>query len=462
MDLERLYAALPVSLQEAAICLEGRRIQRNRYNASFHRLLEEYHARTFWSRDEIAAWRDRRIAAFVAHASRTVPYYRDLFRDLGATPQDFKTLEDLTRLPILDKQTVQAQPERFLSEAAGDWETMSCHTSGTTGAGLHFTATRDSQREHWAVWWRYRGWHGLQLDEPCLYFGGRSIVPPRQQRPPFWRHNRPGRQWLFSAYHLSPENALAYIDAIRRSGARWIHGYPSLVALLAAYILQFGGNFEMRWVTLGAENVLPQQAELIERAFGVRPLSHYSMAEGVANISQCPAGNHHTDEDFAAVEFLPQDSGPSCRVLGTNLSNPAFPLLRYDTGDLAVPVEGECACGRPGRLVAAIDGRMEDVVVTKRGARLGRLDHLFKDMVHIREAQVRQTRPGHIELHIVRGPQYSSSDEQHLRQEIHKRTGDDLDYDLCYTDSLPRTPSGKLRFVISGVKPDTDCIPKNQ
>jgi phenylacetate-CoA ligase len=455
MDRERLYAALPVSLQQAAICLEGRRIQRKRYNAVFHRLLDEYRARTFWSRDEIVAWRDRRIAAFVAHAAQTVPYYCDLFRDLGASPQDFKSLDDLKRLPILEKRTVQEQPERFLSEAARDWETITCHTSGTTGAGLRFTATADSQREHWALWWRYRSWHGLQLDEPCLYFGGRAIVPPRQQRPPFCRHNRPGRQWLFSGYHLSPEHAPAYIDAIRRAEARWIHGYPSLIALMSAYILQFGGNFEMRWVTLGAENVLPQQADLIERAFGVRPLSHYSMAEGVANISECPAGHHHVDEDFAAVEFLPLGDGPSCRILGTNLSNPAFPLLRYDTGDLAVPVEGECACGRPGRLVAAIDGRKEDVVVTKSGARLGRLDHLFKDMVHIREAQIRQTRPGHIELRVVRGPEYAEADERRLREETRKRTGTDLDFDIVYLDALPRMASGKLRFVVSEIKPET-------
>ena len=455
MDRERLYAALPIPLQQAAICAEGCRIQRKRYNAVFHCMLEEYRARTFWSRDEIAAWRDRRLAAFVAHAARNVPYYRDLFHGLDAAPQDFKTLDDLKRLPILEKHTVQDQPDRFLSDTAEDYETMTCHTSGSTGAGLNFTATVDAQREHWALWWRYRNWHGLHIEEPCLYFGGRSIVPAKQQRPPFWRHNRPGRQWLFSGYHLSPEHAPAYIDAIRRAEARWIHGYPSLVALMAAYVLQFGGNFEMRWVTLGAENVLPQQAELIERAFGVRPLSHYSMAEGVANISECPAGHHHVDEDFAAVEFLPQDDGPSCRILGTNLSNPAFPLLRYDTGDLAVPMEGECSCGRPGRLVAAIDGRQEDVVVTKSGARLGRLDHVFKDMVHIREAQIRQTRPGHIALCVVRGPGFAEVDERRLREETRKRTGNDLDFDIVYLDALPRTARGKLRFVVSEIKPDT-------
>lgn len=449
MDWERLYAALPIPLQEAAVFVEGWRIRRQRYNRVFHRLLAEYRARETWTQEAVVAWRDQRLTTFIAHAARTVPYYRDLFRELGATPEDFRTLEDVRRLPVLDKRTVQEQPERFMSEAVPRRATQRCHTSGTTGAGLHFIATIDSQREHWAVWWRYRAWHGLVPDEPCLYFGGRSIVPAAQQRPPFWRRNRPGRQILFSGYHISPAHAPAYLEAMRRSGARWIHGYPSIVALIAGYALELGVSLPMRWVTLGAENVLPQQADLIARAFGVRPRSHYSMAEGVANISECPEGRHHVDEDFAAVELLPIPGSDACRILGVNLSNPAFPLIRYDTGDLAAPGGESCPCGRPGRLVAAIDGRDEDYVVTKNGTRLGRLDHIFKDMVRVREAQIRQNRPGHMELRVVRGPGYSTEDEAALRAETRKRVGDDMDFDIIYVSALPRSSCGKLRFVVS-------------
>lgn len=451
MDRESLYSRLPVPLQEAAVSLEGWRIHRQRYNTAFHRLLSEYRAREMWDQETIAAWRDQRLRAFIAHAAHSVPYYRDLFRALGATPEDFRTLADVQRLPVLDKRTVQQQPERFVSEAIPQRDTQSCHTSGTTGAGLHFAATHDSQREHWAVWWRYRMAHGLVLDTPCLYFGGRSVVPAAQQRPPFWRRNRPGRQMLFSGYHLSPAHAPAYLEAMRQSGAHWIHGYPSMVALIAGYALELNMSLPMRWVTLGAENVLPQQADLIARAFGARPRAHYSMSEGAANISECPQGSHHVDEDFAATELLPIPGSEACRIIGTNLSNPAFPLIRYDTGDLAVPSGESCPCGRPGRLVSAIDGRSEDYVITRNGARIGRLDHIFKDMVHVREAQIRQSRPGHMAMHVVRGPRYSQEDERMLRAETRKRTGDSMDFEIIYENAIPRTASGKLRFVVSEI-----------
>ncbi|MCP4643383.1 MAG: hypothetical protein GY851_23250 [bacterium] len=136
----------------------------------------------------------------------------------------------------------------------------------------------------------------------------------------------------------------------------------------------------------------------------------------------------------------------------TGLSNPAFPLIRYDVGDVAVLDQGPCSCGRPGRLVKAIDGRTEDYIVTKRGARIGRLDHVFKDMVNVREAQIRQERPGHMTLVIVRGPNYTDTDEAQLRDETTKRVGEDVDFDITYTDAIPRTANGKLRFVVSSVK----------
>src|SRR5690606_37537012 len=176
--------------------------------------------------------------------------------------------------------------------------------------------------EQWAIWWRYRRWHGIEPGTWCAYFGGRSLVPFKASKPPFWRYNIPARQVMFSAYHMSPENLRAYVDELRRRRLPWIHGYPSLLAVLAAYILDEGLDlgYSVRWITLGAENVLPQQVALLEMAFVVRHRQHCGMAEAVANISECELGCLHVDEDFAAVEFLPYPNGAGERVIGTNLS----------------------------------------------------------------------------------------------------------------------------------------------
>jgi hypothetical protein len=70
------------------------------------------------------------------------------------------------------------------------------------------------------------------------------------------RYNKPGQQVLFSAYHLSDATARSHLDKMRESGAAWIHGYPSVIALAARYALELGHRPTIRWVTLGAETVV--------------------------------------------------------------------------------------------------------------------------------------------------------------------------------------------------------------
>jgi phenylacetate-CoA ligase len=449
MDRERLYSWLPVPLQNLAVSYEGRRIRRWRFSAEFNAVLGEYQARTFTSTADIIALRDRRLADFVRHAASTVPYYRELLHEQNLRPDDIRTLADLARLPILKKADVQQLDQKLWSQAVPPRDVTIEHTSGSTGAGLRFPRTHRANHEHWAVYVRYLLWHGLDPRQTwCLYFGGRSIVPVGQKRPPYWRWNYPGKQLIFSAYHLSRETAADYLRAMQKTAATWIHGYPSHVSLIADYALEYGVTLPIRWVSLASENVLPRQVAAIERAFGVRPIQHYAMAESVANISLCPQDKLHVDEDYAAVEFIPR--GDDCHaVVGTNFTNPAFPLLRYEAGDQVTFTGDACDCGRPGRVVRAIDGRAEDYIVTRGGVRLGRLDHVFKDLVHVREAQLYQETPGAMVVRVVKGPAYTDQDERQLRSELLKRVGDEVRFTIEYRDELQRTPRGKLRFVVS-------------
>ena len=446
-----LYRRLPVFAQQAATTWVGWRLGRRRFNREFRGLLAACREREFWSSHQVTAFRDERLRGFVSAAAE-VPYYRELFAHLGLACQDVRTLRDLQCLPVLDKSTVQQAVRQLASPAPG--HRLVRHTSGSTGSGLRFPTTWRAEREQYAVWWRYRLAHGIGLATPCLYLGGREVVPAHQQRPPFWRHNRAGRQVLFSAYHLNARTAPAYLAQMRRSGAPWLHGYPSMVALLASYALQLEQRLPLRWVTLAAENVLPNQRDVVRRAFGVAPVEHYGLAEAVAGISQCPRGRLHVDEDFAAVEFLPLGDN-RFRVVGTNFSNPAFPLLRYDTGDIATVTGATCDCGRPGRVVDAIDGRQEDYVLTRSGTRLGRLDHIFKDMTNIREAQIQQSTPGRMTLAVVRGHAYGAEDERRLHDATRVRVGDEMAVDIAYVEALPRTAAGKLRLVVSALPAGT-------
>lgn len=452
MILERAYGLLPVSLQNMACSIEGWRIRKRRYGdgyADVARLVKD----RLDDHSDIDRYQSSRMKRHIASACQS-PFWAGRFRQCGVDPDGNDPWKELEKLPILQKSEVQERSVDIKNPLIIS-QTIDCHTSGTTGAGLKFRETFEAERERWAVWWRYRRWHGLTQDMWCGYFGGRSVVPLSQSVPPFWRLNYPGRQILFSGYHLSPTTAEHYLAALDKYSPPWLHGYPSLLSLLASYLLERGSPLKQppSVITIGAENLLPQQKDVMQRAFGCSVRQHYGQAEAVANISECPSGHLHVDEDFSFVEFIPLDDQTDVyRIVGTNWSNPAFPLIRYDTGDLVhLPTENP-SCRISGRVVESIDGRKEDYVVLPSGTRLGRLDHIFKDLIEIREAQIYQPDRGTIIFKIVKREGYNLEVERHLLGEARKRLGQKVKIAVEYVSSLERSRTGKLRFVVSEVQ----------
>jgi phenylacetate-CoA ligase len=173
-----------------------------------------------------------------------------------------------------------------------------------------------------------------------------------------------------------------------------------------------------------SESLLSWQRRQIEETLGVPVYDRYGCAEFCVSFTVCPEGRYHLDSEFSIVEIEPlvetaeSVQGP---LLCTGLMNHAMPFIRYRVGDVATIAKTPCACGHPSLSALAIDGRSEDFVLTRDGVRLGRMDHLFKDMHAVHESQILQDRPGRIKIRIVRTAEYSTADEHQLLHECSKR-----------------------------------------
>lgn len=453
MALMDVYNHLPVFAQNIAFSAAGARIQRTRYGAGFHRMLEEFESHKGWSRDRLCEWRDERLRRLVDHAYRTVPYYRSVMDEGGVDPASIRTADDLKRLPLLTKDMVKADPASFVSSEAKSMNVLHVHTSGTTGSGFRFDSTVECQQAQFACFWRYYRQHGLSLDTWQVQFSSRNAVPQRASKPPFWRIDKPGKRYYMSAFHESPTNLKHYHDVIAEKRFEWISGYPSLMTLLAQWMNERDLRFDfVKAVTCGAENLLEHQADAMERAFGVRPVQTYGQTENVAIFSQQPDGRILVDEDFSAVEFLPLEdaAGGGSLIVGTCLFNYAMPLIRYVTKDIATL--GDTSGSR--REVLSIDGRKEDYLVLPDGTRVGRLGRVFKDAPHFQEAQIYQRADFSVVFRVVGEPYLCVEDEKVVMKAFRGSVGDSIPARFEYVPAVERTRSAKLRFVVSEVGRD--------
>jgi phenylacetate-CoA ligase len=444
----RAYGHLPRAVQVAAINVAAIALNRDRYGGGFSAVLDEYTARSGWTADEMFAFRDGRLCQAVQRAAAT-KHWRQVFADLGVSAVEAARPDVFATLPTVTKAELQTSLDSFLVGGPTEPRTRWAHTSGTTGAGLRFPVTRQSQQEQWAVWWRYRSWHGIGMDEWCGYFGGRAVVPISRARPPYWVVNRPARQVLFSNYHFTERGLGAIVAELRRRRLTWLHGYPSSLVLVAQHLLEHGGDlgYQLRWVTTGAENLLQHQRDVLAAAFGVEAVENYGNAEGVANASQCPLGRLHIDEDFGHVEVDPMTGS----LIGSGFANEAIALLRYETGDVGRLLEAGCPCGLPGRVLESVDGREEDYVVLSDGRQIGRVDHVFKDLLMVKEAQVTQSIPGQARVAVVPTAAYRDGDADVIRAAFRSYFGGRLTVEIELVPQIARTANGKLRLVISSV-----------
>ena len=447
MNYLDLYNKLPISMQNIAVSAEGKRIQNTRYGSAFDRAYSFWRDRLDWSGEDVLRYRDEQIRDIVRYSFEHVPFYKKEFTEAGVDPEQIQGLDDLKKLPIIDKATVRDNQALFISDEYMGKRLKTVHTSGTTGAGLTLKLTDEFDAHNWAIAWAEHNKIGLTRDMWCGYFAGRPIVPARQSEPPFYRINRPGRQIMFSTFHMNDANLYSYVDALNRYQPKWIHGYPSAVSLFASFINRTGCrlNYNVRIITLSSENVLQQQCREIKNAFGIYPHQVYGQTEGVAYFRDHKPGEIYVTENCAAVEFVRMDDNTS-HIVGTNF-NKAMPLIRYDTHDIA-----ECVQTPEGRRVLAIDGRAEDYITTKDGSKIGRLDHIFKDMESVIEAQIIQHKDGRVEIRIVRSDAYTDKDEKNIIRLTDERLKDRVEYSIVYTNKIERSKNGKLRFVISDME----------
>ena len=333
------------------------------------------------------------------------------------------------------------------------------HRSGSTGMSLSYYKAREDVAYQWAIWWRLRKRFGIEVGAPYVNFSGRPVVPALQNKPPYFRKNIFLNQRVFTMQHMVEEKITAIVSDINKMSYDYFNGFPSILDRFSRLADQNGLVLKKapKAIFVGTENLYDFQRTAIEKFTQSKVHTQYGFGEGCGNASQCEFGHYHEDFEFGHLECVDPEYMPDGNIRGkivaSGFTGDCFTFIRYQVGDYGTwkPESYCCPCGRSSRVLAQIEGREEDYVVTPEGHKIMRFDYLFKETKNIIECQVIQEKLGEVILKIVRNKHYSIAEEQSLKEACAFWISPQLKLRFEYVTEIPRTSSGKFRAVISRI-----------
>lgn len=410
----------------------------------------------------------------IAHAYHQVPYYRRLFdlngisyreviNQAGLHPSDFRTADDLAKLPILTPNQLAREPERFLSRRYTNGRSLQLHSSGTSGRlrKIHYDAA--------ALFLALA--HGHRQRLVLAQFVGRTFSYREMGS------NRPGsiafrirnfydsHSWVprninLERSFLSPGDAFEdNVEKINAFQPDVLRGYGSYLGALFRRAKEQGLLiFRPKALVYGGDRMADADRSLVEAEFGVPVLSTYQAAEALRIAFQCERREgFHISLDHTAIRVIgasgnPVSPGSSGDIVISNLTNRATVLLNYKLDDVVTLGRAPCPCGRTLPTIEWIDGRADDLIALPDG----RLIHSLVVLAPLHRV------PGVIQVQLIqedlqhfllRAVGVGEIDREQacrgLEAALGARLGIDISVAIEWMDVIPSEPGGKIRAVIS-------------
>jgi len=460
VDWLKVYHNLPPFLRNFTASIRGYYLRGWRYGSETEQLIQQALVREYWTEEQWRCWQEERLSFVLNRAANQIPYYREMWTERRKYGNK-ASWEYLENWPILEKEPLHQNPKAFVSEDCDTRLMFHEHTSGTTGKSLDLYWSRKTVREYYAICEaRIRQWHGVSRKDRWAILGGQLVTPVEQRRPPFWVWNTALNQLYMSSYHLASDLIPYYLDALVHFRIIYLLGYSSSLYSLAQEVLRLNRNdLKMAVVITNAEPLYDYQRESIAEAFHCPVSETYGMAEIVSTASECEDGQLHLWPEIGITEIFKQDQplppGKTGDMVCSGLLNVDMPLIRYRVGDSgSLPAhEPSCSCGRTLPWLESIEGRIDDLIYTTDGRRIGRLDPAFKADLPVSEAQIIQESLDRIRVRFVPTPDYTHIAGNSIVERLQDRMGL-IHVILEPVNEVPRESNGKFRAVVCKLPAD--------
>ena len=319
-------------------------------------------------RDELRQLQLEQLQAVLARVYMHVPFYRKQFDACKVDPDDFRSLDDLRRLPFTSRVDLQENyPYGLFAVPLRD--VVRIHASACMSTVVGYT--RNDIKTWSTLVARVLCAGGVGKDDVVQIAYGYDLSTGG-----FGIHYGAERIGA-SVIPTSTGNTARQIKIMRDFKTTALVATPSYALLIADTIHKQGinpGELSLKYGLFGGEPWSEAMRQEIQDKLHIVATDNYGVSEvmGPGVASECMERNGlHINEDHFLVEVVdpqtlnPVPIGETGELVITTLTKEAFPVIRFRTRDLTSLLPEPCPCGRKTMRMARVAGRSDDVLIIR-------------------------------------------------------------------------------------------------
>ncbi|WP_245208808.1 phenylacetate--CoA ligase family protein [Gottfriedia endophytica] len=413
-----------------------------------------------WDSTQISEFQNMQLKLLIKHAYENVPYYTEVFNEYGIRVEDIQDTGDLKKLPLINKEIIKNNKDKFIAKNFNFTQLNKISTGGTTSGPMEFFDTHTTVNREMAFFHRIWNNYGYN-DQLCLVLRGDAESSEK-----LYKYNPYKKLISINTRNINDHKMKGIIEIINKYKPPYLQAYPSLIYLLSKYINEHDlsrkiPNFKA--IFCSSEKMYDFQRDEIKRAFSTVVIDYYGHSERTALMEYCPICKmYHVIPEYGVIEFLDKSGNSNdvenhlTEIVGTSFNNYAFPLIRYQTFDIATMSGSNYKnkCNKPYVSIKEIDGRSGDFLITKDGKLYSPtiLDFAIYYIPNFKEMQLVQHDYEQLEVLIVPSKSYKKDEGNRFVAELQKRIDTKMNIYITLVNQIERPSNQKHRFVVSKIK----------
>ncbi len=386
----------------------------------------------------------KKLNLFLEQAQRSSPFYMEK----GGC-------SELNTYPVIEKRFLINNADQIRSANHSKEKLVRVSTSGSYGTPFcfHISSEKKMRQKAEAIYYGIEA--GYKVGIRHAYF--RTFLS--KSRFKLWLQN----ETLICSKVLGDDFFLNAYAVLRKKKPKILIGFPSAIAMLAQFCIDEAHNptdLAVEGVITFAENLTSGQRDTISKAFDCKVYSRYGTEElGILGLQKDNESGFRLNTCNYITEVLKLDEditvlpGEIGRVVVTDLHSDAFPLIRYETGDLAIL--GEVFKENRGwaKSLKSLSGRVIQILNATNGEKLYPLyfENIIEKTDFFVQYQLIQYGEKEFLLKLVPKDIFNKNDfsEIALLNELRDWLGNDANIKLEIVKDIEMLLSGKRPSIIN-------------